>query len=265
MMNRARCWALTAAILALSCSDRDPTAIFDAGGPDAPAGTPDLKASDSSPAKDLRVSDLKPHRPDGPSNMGAACSADTDCSAGLLCDTSMPDGLCTKACSTDAQCGSSRFGCQESRCRPRCNTRAPASDCRAKYVCQLLAGESFCQPNCTVSGVCKTGLSCDKKSGHCLNPKGGTIGAACGVGVADCSGTANGVCLAIISMTKAYCTVPCSPFAADCPTDVPGAYCTAGSLKGEYCVFYCDTKAPKCPHSKMQCQKMGNVELCVHP
>lgn len=260
MMNQALPWALTATLLTLSCSDGGSYKMLDQGSPDGPPATPDLKSN-----PDLLPLDLAPRRPDGASNIGAACSVDHDCTAGLVCDTSMPGGLCTRPCKADAECGATRFSCLDNKCLPTCNIRSPASDCRKQYVCQLLAGKSLCKPDCNVSGVCKTGLSCDKKSGVCLNPKGGTLGAACGVGVGDCSGTANGVCLAIISMTKAYCTIPCSPFAADCPTDVEGAYCTAGDIKGEYCVFYCDAKAPKCPHSKMQCKQLGSSELCIHP
>jgi len=258
-MNRALLGVLVVAILLISgCSDRDPLPGADSGAPDQGTTTDTLPWPDKTPA-----SDKLPWRPDGPSTMGKACTADSACSAGLVCDTSMPDGLCTKTCQADTECGAG-YGCVDSKCMPGCNVRAPVNDCRNKYKCQLLAGKSRCAADCNESGTCKTGLSCDKKSGLCLSPKGGTLGAACGVSIGDCSGTPNGVCLAVISMVKPYCTVPCSPFAGDCPSDVPGAYCTAGSLKGEYCVFYCDSKKKeKCPHTKMQCKQLSKYELCI--
>lgn len=252
--------AVLALIFCLSCDDQDPAEW----NLDAAVSAPDtLPRPDQSSPPDRALPDLVPWRPDGPSTMGKACAADSQCSAGLVCDTSMPDGMCTRACAADTQCGSF-FSCRDKKCVPRCNVRTPVSDCRARYVCQLQAGKSWCTPSCAATGVCASGLTCDKKSGLCLNPKGGTLGAACGVSIGDCSGTPNGVCLAVISMTKPYCTVPCSPFAGDCPTEVPGAYCTAGSLTGEYCVFYCDTKKSiTCPHTKMQCKALGSYELCI--
>ncbi len=89
------------------------------------------------------------------------------------------------------------------------------------------------------------------------------MGSACGIGLGDCTGTPNGVCLSLISMTKPYCTLPCSPFTAPCPSDVPGARCSAGDAKGEYCLFTCDSKAPKCPHKNMKCKTISKYDLCV--
>ena len=104
MNNRALLWALTAASLTLSCSDGGSSTVQDLGGPDGPPGALDLEAGpDLSQAPDLPSMDLAPTRPDGSSNMGAACTTDHHCTVGLVCDTSMPGGLCTRSCKADAE------------------------------------------------------------------------------------------------------------------------------------------------------------------
>jgi len=219
---------------------------------------PDRAAADLAPT----LADMPPPRPDGGSNLGGPCKADHHCTAGLTCDTSLPGGHCGRSCKADGDCGGKRWGCFDGACRVRCQVRAPLTDCRAYYRCRLEGSRASCVADCTLAG-CKAPLTCHKQSGLCVNPKGGTLGAACGVGIGDCTGTPNGVCLALLSNTKPYCTLACSPFTTPCPTDLPGAQCSIGDVKGEYCLFTCDTQKPQCPHKDMKCKKYGNYALCL--
>ena len=107
-------------------------------------------------------------------------------------------------------------------------------------------------------------MTCDKDSGLCLDPKGGGIGAACGVAYGDCSGTPNGVCYSISSLQKPFCTVPCTPFTMPCPVKIKGAYCAAGKNNAELCLFICDPKQPQCPRTDMQCVTISqDVSICL--
>lgn len=257
MIGRPGPACLLLGLLLWGCSDGEEGQTTD-------ARPGDLAAADLGLDR-IPQTDLAPPRPDGKTNLGAACSADHHCSTGLTCDTSQPNGMCTRSCKADAECGGGvRWGCFSGACRTRCNVRSPLNDCRASYVCRLQAGKASCAADCTAK-PCAGTLTCDKNSGLCLNPKGGSVGAACGTGIGDCSGTPNGVCITLGSMSKAICTLPCSPFTAPCPSSVTGAYCSAGDVKGEYCLFTCDTKAPKCPHKTMICKSVGNYALCLQP
>lgn len=84
-----------------------------------------------------------PTPPDDPpptdeGQLGAACSADTDCAAGSepQCFRQIPGGYCTSACTSDADCGTGN-------------------------VCQSLGfGPDLCIAGCATSDDCREGLAC---------------------------------------------------------------------------------------------------------
>lgn len=236
--------------------------LFDAGPDDGRAAD----ARGEGRARDLSASDRAGSRPDGPFNLGSACASDLQCSAGLACFAEKPNGLCTRTCTDHATCGGTPFGCHQGRCRRLCDPRLLANPCRSDQVCRLDGLRAFCVADCRAAG-CGTGLYCDQGTGLCLDPKGGSLGAPCGVGVGTCDGTPNGVCLQVLTWSKSFCTLPCSPFANPCPVAVKGASCLSGDAKGEYCLFTCKPEAPACPHASMTCTSLsgGQLHLCLTP
>lgn len=236
-------------LLALAgCSPIGPT--IDAS-PDAVR--PDAASPDAVP--DRAPPDQPLPRPDGRSNLGAACTADHQCSSSLVCDTSAPGGSCSKKCKDHDQCGANA-GCRAGWCRRLCDPRTIISTCRTDYVCQLEGVRAFCVADCRKQ-KCASGWACDNGSGLCINTKGGSVGAACGLKVGNCEGTPNGICIQLGTLTKGFCTLPCAAFTKPCPTKIPGAYCSVASGGMEYCVFVCDPKKPSCPHKDMSCVAQG--------
>jgi len=215
---------------------------------------------------DAATADRGTPRPDGAVTLAAACKADADCSAGLFCKKTLPRGMCTRACASDAACGAgSLFACQDGLCRSRCNIRLMVDPCRVDYACQRRGTRAVCMPRCQ-KVPCGSGLQCDATSGLCINPKGGRVGARCGLGVGDCSGTPNGICFAPSPGAKAFCTVACAPFARPCPFTLKGAGCLAGSASGAYCMFTCDPKHPVCPHKDLKCIRVSkHRSFCLPP
>jgi len=201
-------------------------------------------------------------RPDGPLTLGLACTTDLECSAGLTCETALPDGMCTRPCTTDAQCGA-LFGCHQMRCHPRCNAWSLVEPCRDKYVCRIDGPRAVCVADCRTR-PCSTGWTCDANTGLCVDPAAGTIGAPCGVSAGSCDGTPNGVCVSVNAFTGGFCTIPCSPFTKPCPSQLVNAECLLGSADAPYCAFLCDPKAPSCPRPEMSCVSLGGgVDVCL--
>lgn len=122
----------------------------DGGATGQPAG--DSAAPPPPPSKDSSV--LKA--------IGSPCSAGTDCASGT-CDTSVPNGMCTKACATDTDCdekgNSTGAACIDSMCFEFCK-QVPDSGvpdggkielpCKNKaFICVAEPNESkpLCVPN----------------------------------------------------------------------------------------------------------------------
>ena len=68
-----------------------------------------------------------------PPNVGATCTAGGGCDEGLTCDSSVPGGYCTKACTTSGS----------------------TAQCPEESVCDAVAGAAM---NCVK--ICKTGTDC---------------------------------------------------------------------------------------------------------
>src|SRR6266496_1520710 len=149
---------------------------------------------------------------DAAPGLGTACTADTDCAAGLTCRKSSdnlatdlggwPDGVCTLDCTTDDPCVPYNGIClgvtmTTDICTERCEpgTLQGVFKChnRKDEACVTntsgLQPTSYCYPFCATDADCGT-RKCDIASGLCLDmpsTTGGAIGASCMVD-SDCLG-----------------------------------------------------------------------------
>ena len=79
-----------------------------------------------------------------PPNVSGTCTANADCDEGLTCDTAVPMGYCTKACTTAGS----------------------TDQCPEDTVCDALSGTSLgCVKICSVQSDCRADLSCNGVSG----------------------------------------------------------------------------------------------------
>jgi hypothetical protein len=87
-----------------------------------------------------------------PPNVGGTCTASGGCDDGLTCDTAVPGGYCTKACTTP---GSTSECPEESVCDAVAGTAmncvkicSTKDDCRGDQDCNGIAGSNIkaCKP-----------------------------------------------------------------------------------------------------------------------
>jgi hypothetical protein len=170
---------------------------------------------------------------------GQACDEDGGCKTGrCLTGESFPDGLCSKACAADADCGSG-FSCREVcregescefACLPTCGA---ALDCRNGYACAgdgVCFGDALCRPECAREGA----LACDSKGrtvrcervDSCLQ-----LGSAATCAAGEIC--ANGACVAPPEGKGADCT----QCAAD--GDCKAGYACKTGPRGSYCLKAC--------------------------
>jgi hypothetical protein len=254
-------WVLVLAACTLcGCACNPVPSATNAGSGDAA----DLRPGPDLPGPDGPAGDLEALRPDGGSTRGVGCSADEDCSVGLHCETDQPDGLCTRACTENADCGAVG-ACHDGRCHLRCNVRAIFNPCRDKYVCRLDVDHGVCVADCNHKSCSQDGWTCDAGSGLCLDPNSGGLAAPCGVDVGGCDNTPNGHCVKLVTFGDGFCTIPCSPFTKPCPLEIEGALCTLPPHVAPFCAFTCDPDAPSCPDAEMKCVDAGGgLYVCLH-
>jgi hypothetical protein len=217
MLFRAQLIALITALTA--CTESHPTEE-DAGGITFDANFPDA-GMDAGPP---------------PSNIGAACNADSECQAPAdLCVPDFPGGYCSVFCGSSEDCGDGaicvQFGMQAlclSACEPGEN------QCREGYGCSLMAGGG-CLPGCEDASDCGEGQECDLNggfggAGQCYDPEA-SIGDEC---------TSDGECT-----EGGLCRVPAEGW--------PGGSCT---------IFGCDFENNNCP-SGSECVVTGRFPSCV--
>jgi hypothetical protein len=79
-----------------------------------------------------------------PPNVGSACTATDGCDEELMCDTTVPAGYCTKACT---MAGST-------------------SECPEESICDAVAGTAMeCVKTCKTSADCRTDQDCNGVTG----------------------------------------------------------------------------------------------------
>jgi hypothetical protein len=206
----------------------------------------------------------------GLKKLGEDCSTKgaQDCVAGV-CLTAGLSTFCSGTCTTDSECGDSRFRCCEvSGTSYDCGDakRSPTGPLSGIGVCAPLGGlfgddcspgRSPCQTGtcldlgtarvCTVlcnNQMCPSGFSCRKATAQgatgdldvCFPNGGGKVGADCSFGPAACE---TGLC--IRKGTGSQCTAPCT-VVTDCPaqwacetlktvTDMPVQACLPPTLQ----------------------------------
>ena len=80
----------------------------------------------------------------GAPNVAGTCATNADCDDGLTCDTSVPGGYCTKACTTSGS----------------------TDECPEESVCDALSGAAVtCVKICKTSEDCRSDLDCNGVSG----------------------------------------------------------------------------------------------------
>lgn len=82
-----------------------------------------------------------------PPNVGDTCSAAADCDEGLSCDTSVPAGYCTTACTTAGS----------------------TEECPDDSVCDSVAGDAVtCVKICATKDDCRDDQDCNGVSGSSI-------------------------------------------------------------------------------------------------
>lgn len=159
----------------------------------------------------------------GAGALGAACSADTDCST-LMCDRGtcatpcIPGGATSCATGFTCQTGAAA-GCGACKVAGGIGASCESNDDCASSLCATRDGDAgaFCTGICSSAEDCPRSFTCDSAGDFsvCVPPVGtdappepGTVGAACGTG-AECN---SGLCT-----TENFCTDICVS-GAECPS-----------------------------------------------
>ena len=80
----------------------------------------------------------------GPPDVGGTCAASGDCDEDLQCNTSVPGGYCTAACTTSGS----------------------TDECPEESICDAVSGAALtCVKICKTAGDCRADLDCNGVSG----------------------------------------------------------------------------------------------------
>lgn len=255
--------ALVAATQLVGCSSTDDRNEPPDAGAEPDAGQPD--GGDTADAGEDPVDHA----------LGAACAADEnleqgDCDDGLQCITEstalgafhFPGGVCTKTCTTDADCaphgrapnrcrtlGANKF-CLRG-CEPGTNDACERDD---TFACNTDDEESFCYPSCNVvAAVCDAGSRCEAETGLCRRmaayepcPSG-----TCGPGLE---------CVSFTGGSNAICLQDCTR--TGCPD---GFTCGLPFGNKKLCTKDCgDPSDEACPAAAPKCVQAGpGVKACI--
>lgn len=126
--------------------------------------------------------------------LGAVCKANGDCSTGLTCELNgYRDGVCTRACTVDADCSEAETVCLDGKCRERCAFGSgPKCEQRNDMICAPTtdgsgASATACVQICQVDADCAAGY-CDPFGRCAAAPwSGPALGEACSVSQGACN------------------------------------------------------------------------------
>lgn len=153
--------------------------------------------------------------------VGVACGTTDDCGTAFECSIDLPDGYCTRTCSSADPCPSDSE-CVENNAQELCYVRCQGlADCRSGYACN----HGVCALPCAGDADCDGGEVCS--SGACV---GSGVGLACDGVAALCS--AELTC--DTAVTGGYCTTACDHITT-CPT---GSTC-GFLLQSQSCLAAC--------------------------
>jgi len=151
--------------------------LFLGNSPDGPVAAPDAGAP---PAAQPDAAPLPPPPPDlgvqSPPGEGLACSAQSPCSAGMVCFNGTCRATCVKsgACNAQGACPATH-GCVTTNlgvaiCAPALSqpggTCSPSAYCPVGYVCGTTGAGYTCLPTCTAS-------PCGAGGGQCIAVQAG--------------------------------------------------------------------------------------------
>jgi hypothetical protein len=233
----------------------------------------------------------------GPADTGStrsplfgSCTTSTDCNTGFTCSTLFPGGLCTRACTTDIQCGTgvcdTVFGCL-----PRCSPHGGLECDRYGSACYPLdeAGTEYvCFPSCFPAGTtppagytntCIGGTTCDPNLEYCapMLATGAGVGAPCTAdgdcasgrciaeldGMGQPTGYIGGQCYSIgrLPNTADYATGGPLP-RANCPMNSVAIPFASGDEEGDpaICLRSCTTDSD-CGRAGYFCDHFGTPDM----
>lgn len=226
-----------------------------------------------------------PTMPDGgfnPGRAGQPCMTDFDC-GGLSCDTSVPGGTCTSACTNSssvdreqAQCGGTGTTCLatsdvDAACVQACIAAQGnrPSRCRSGFVCTGLwfaqasgmPDSNGCFQFCSRDADCQPGVQCNPRTGRCgempENPMGLADGTPCAVSdPSACRGTcfqvsqtgSTGICGSFIDLERTR----------DCPDGMGVEPLTPGGDNLGLCIFRRCDESICCPRGTV-CEGDGGA------
>lgn len=192
-----------------------------------------------------------------------------DCDTGLSCipasaslgDLSFPGGVCTKACTTDADCGTHDGSPNQCRdfggdklCMRGCDPLVTNTCGRGSYTCTTEGSDQFCFPSClAVPALCAEGTSCDAATGLCKAPAPYD---ACPTGVCG----AGAECLSLNNDPNPICLEECTSTA--CPS---GFTCSVSGGGRKFCTKNCGgLTGGQCPPTAPTCATItGTTKGCV--
>ncbi|HKU37568.1 MAG TPA: calcium-binding protein [Polyangiales bacterium] len=105
-----------------------------------------------------------------PGAIGSPCQNNSQCAAGLTCETTFPGGYCYKECDASGGCPVGSFCWAGVACVQPCVGPAGDKCPRPEHACQPLIGSGvdtpFCRPTCAMS--CPSGSTCRTDSMQCM-------------------------------------------------------------------------------------------------
>ncbi len=195
--------------------------------------------------------------------IGEPCTQSAQCASNLCRIVNFPGGYCTRACSSDGECGAGAtcgidpHNAPARICLKTCAQAGTPSGCRPDYVCEKRAhpaGTPACVPGCTSVVNCGGASACDAR-GFCCGNEGF---ACCGGSTCNGPGTGcgtEGYCQPMAGGVGAACTGDGDCQSNDCITQQAN-----GSWSGGYCTLQCGGQS--CPSGAV-CSTGFSTAICL--